>query len=568
MKIHIQASPCRWRCLFTLLIGALLAPSLAAKEKEERTPLPTLKVALVRLPDADNPSTRLESHLRAIEEAAQLGARVVVFPEKSLMGEVAAVESSEGIQRIAETCGKASVHVILGALVEKEGQRLNRAIVIGPSGEMLTEYDAAGSGTDQSIQPDHRMAIFSVDGVPCSVLIGADIELPELARIPALGGAVVLFHLDVTANEHNPAREALLRVRALENGVFVVSCGRGASDALIGPSGDILENSVDRSEPGIVIGTIDPNQANTDLLKRSSEHPALAAFWREGLRVLKTQNRPYFRPQEKVQPKIRVASVAYVPVKWDKDCNMQRTEEFIRRAARENPDLIVLPEGVLEGYVIMEVDNAPPEKKAEMEAKFKQLAEPLDGPYIQRYRDLAKELSVMICFGFAERRGGEIYNSVALVGKDGEIEGLYSKTHLAQGYGHPDFYKTGKDFPSFETEHGRIGMVICYDRQLPEPARLVRLAGAQLILAPSYGSRGEWNDQLIRMRARENGVPMVFCHPNQALFVDAQGEVLANVTATDHVEICDVPLPAKETDRITLRRPDLYGGFLEGPLGK
>lgn len=275
--------------------------------------------------------------------------------------------------------------------------------------------------------------------------------------------------------------------------------------------------------------------------------------------------------EEKAEPErdhsvIRVASISYTPKKWDKDTNMQQTEALIRKAAaRPGVELIVLPEGVLEGYVVNEVDRASQDQKPKMEKEFLEVAEPIDGPYIQRYRSLAKELSVLLCVGFAERDGNDVYNTVVLIGRDGNLIGKYRKTHLAQGYGHPSFYKTGKEFPSFETPCGNIGMIICYDRQLPEPARLVRLAGAQIILVPSYGATGEWNDQLIRMRARENGVPMVFCHPKQSLFVDGDGHILANVTATNHIEVCDVPLPTEVTDRVSHRRPELYKGLFEVP---
>jgi predicted amidohydrolase len=524
------------KVLIGLMLVGVVEMQTAAEEKG--TELPALKIAG---PGDDAPSVT-----EAIETLAAEGARVVVFS-----GIPEAGTPEDGLDSVAAACQKHGLYAVVGIRRSENGAASNRARVFSPEGEVIHEHS------------ENDLAIFDLDGVPCSLTVDEDIFYPELSRLPVLGGAKILFHLG-TGKEPGPSVDCLLRARAIENEVFVVALAVQGS-RILDPSG---EDIAEKTTAG-VFAVVDPNRAKGKRVVQGSEHPVLTPFWREGLRAFQTENQTYFKPVPEDHPTIRIASVSFVPTKWGKDENMEKCVRYIREAAKENVDLIVFPEGILEGYVVNEVDRAEPEKKPELEKRFIEIAEPIDGPYLKRVKDLAKEYSVMICFGFAERCGEDVYNSVALIGRNGEVLGKYSKTHLAQGYGHPPFYKTGTEFPSFETDKGRIGMIICYDRQLPEPARLVRLSGADFILAPSYGSTGEWNDQVIRMRARENGVPMLFCHPNQSLFVNAGGDVLANVVATDHIEVCEVPLPTQDTDRITLRRPDLYQGFLEdAPSGK
>src|SRR2546421_156865 len=82
----------------------------------------------------------------------------------------------------------------------------------------------------------------------------------------------------------------------------------------------------------------------------------------------------------------------------DKASNADRLEAFFRKAAKQKPDVIVAPEGVLEGYVITDVTW-----HRERADAFHDMAEPLDGPYIRRFRKLARSLRTCLCFGFAER---------------------------------------------------------------------------------------------------------------------------------------------------------------------
>lgn len=254
--------------------------------------------------------------------------------------------------------------------------------------------------------------------------------------------------------------------------------------------------------------------------------------------------------------KLIIASLSIMPEKWNKKTNYQKIEKMVRQATEKGADLIVAPEGVLEGYVIGHVKRSQDLEKAA--ARFFDLAEPLDGEYILKFQKLAKELNVYLCIGFAQRLDTLVYNSAALMNRIGEIIGVYQKNHRAQKFYIPAFYFPGNDIPVFDTEFGKVGIMICYDRQIPEVARCIALKGARLILNPSYGSTKEWNEALLRTRARDNGAIIVFTHPKQSLIVDESGTIIARSDGEDKILIKEICIPAKLAKSITRRRPELY----------
>ena len=104
-------------------------------------------------------------------------------------------------------------------------------------------------------------------------------------------------------------------------------------------------------------------------------------------------------------------------------------------------------------------------------------------------------------------------------------------------------------------------MMICYDRQLPEPARILSLKGAQVLFVPSYGSytdKDGWNSVLLRTRAYENKVPLVFCHPFQSILIDRDGDIRAMGNANEIVYYEINTAPDKYTGRFRNRRPKTY----------
>ena len=241
---------------------------------------------------------------------------------------------------------------------------------------------------------------------------------------------------------------------------------------------------------------------------------------------------------------VRVAAIGFLPGKWEKETNLQKLVRLIEEAAKAKPDLIVAPEGILEGYVIDLVRKADEENPGSADRKFLDIAEPLDGKCIRAFRELAGRFKVYLIVGFAERTSGNrIYNSAMLIGRDGEVVGVYHKSRTIHEKWRPEFYLRGTERPAYETDFGKVGILICYDRHFQNLADELKDNGAQVILIPSYGTWGEKNNQEMRERARETGLPLLFVHPNQALLVDASGGVLFNGKREEETYCYQVTVP-------------------------
>jgi len=162
----------------------------------------------------------------------------------------------------------------------------------------------------------------------------------------------------------------------------------------------------------------------------------------------------------------------------DPNENLAKAEWKIREAAGKGAQVICLPELFRSQYFCRE-------EKAELFA----LAESIPGPSTEALGKLARELKVVIVGSLFERRASGLYhNTVAVLGPDGQITGLYRKMHI------PDdplyfekFYFTPGDlgFSSVATPFGKLGVLICWDQWYPEGARIAALSGADLLVYPT-----------------------------------------------------------------------------------
>lgn len=212
--------------------------------------------------------------------------------------------------------------------------------------------------------------------------------------------------------------------------------------------------------------------------------------------------------------RVGVAALVLPNIRGNKDQALARIESYVRRAAAQGAKIVVTPETCIDGYIC----HQPGLTRERMCA----LAEAETGPGIGRLRKLARELDLYLCVGFSELAGEHLYNTALLLGPDGKTVGKYRKTH-----GVEPFYEVGDSLPVFETRYGKVGIMICFDRQLPEIARTMVAAGAELILVPSNGMWGRMNDALLRTRCYENGVFLVFAHPRDGLVIDPGGRIIA-----------------------------------------
>lgn len=264
---------------------------------------------------------------------------------------------------------------------------------------------------------------------------------------------------------------------------------------------------------------------------------------------------------------VKAAAISLLPKKWDKAHNAAKMEHFIRQAAAHAPDVIVTIEGALEGYVVYDVIEGR-RSAAEMVA----IAEPRDGPYVRRFQQLARSIDTCLCFGFAERVGDDVYNTVIFLDRRGEICGTYQKSQFAEGT-HPswNFNRIGTKLRAFDTPFGRAGVLICNDRWNPLIARAIVLDGAQILYVPTYGNTSKAQNQAVLARSRENGVPIVQANVGQTLMV-SKGESVAYQRGYDKITVADVEIPAaastaaaraQEQEYVRLQGPEMEKRYRE-----
>ena len=214
--------------------------------------------------------------------------------------------------------------------------------------------------------------------------------------------------------------------------------------------------------------------------------------------------------------RLRVAVVQHA-MGEDLDANRATSLEAIEQAAAAGAQLVVLPELHASEYFCKYQDPA-----------LFDLAEPLDGPTHQVLAGAAERHGVVIVGSIFEHRAPGLAHNTALVfERDGSLAGVYRKMHIPDDPGYNEkFYFTPGDlgFEPIDTSVGRLGVLVCWDQWYPEAARLMALAGAEILLYPTAIGRDpndsvdEQHRQLDAWRtiqrghAIANGLPVLGCN--------------------------------------------------------
>lgn len=163
---------------------------------------------------------------------------------------------------------------------------------------------------------------------------------------------------------------------------------------------------------------------------------------------------------------------------WERDANIARADALVREAAAKGARIILIPELFETPYFCIEQDS-----------RHLTLAQPLTAnAAVAHFRKVARELGVVLPVSFFERDGLAYFNSIAIVDADGEVMGVYRKAHIPNGPGYQEktYFSPGDTgFKVWNTQHGRIGVGICWDQWFPETARVMALLGAELLLFPT-----------------------------------------------------------------------------------
>jgi N-carbamoylputrescine amidase len=194
--------------------------------------------------------------------------------------------------------------------------------------------------------------------------------------------------------------------------------------------------------------------------------------------------------------------------------NTNKTVAEIRNAAAQGAKLIVLQELHRSLYFCQTEDT-----------ELFDLAETIPGPSTELYGELAKELSVVIVTSLFEKRATGLYHNTAVVlDTDGSIAGKYRKMHIPDDPGfYEKFYFTPGDlgFEPIQTSVGKVGVLVCWDQWFPEAARLMAMAGTELLIYPTaigWDPRDDKDEQIRqrdawiisqRAHAVANGVPVI-----------------------------------------------------------
>ena len=199
------------------------------------------------------------------------------------------------------------------------------------------------------------------------------------------------------------------------------------------------------------------------------------------------------------------------------DANLDAIEAGLREAAKARAQLVLL----------QEIHNGPYFCQHESVAEFDR-AEPIPGPSTERIGKLAEELQLVVVASLFERRTAGLYHNTAVVFDRSEaIAGIYRKMHIPDDPAYYEkFYFTPGDlgFHPIQTSVGKLGVLVCWDQWYPEAARLMALAGAEMLLYPTAIGWDPADDQAEKDRQREawitvqrghavaNGLPLAACN--------------------------------------------------------
>jgi predicted amidohydrolase len=164
---------------------------------------------------------------------------------------------------------------------------------------------------------------------------------------------------------------------------------------------------------------------------------------------------------------MKIAHCQFEPWVGDFEHNLARFEEGLQRADAEGAKMVSFPECFFTGY-------------PDTEELARKDAFAADSPQMQRILDVTARHAAVVIAGFNELRGSDLYNTV-VVAHHGQKLGLYSKCAAYQ-----KFHKQGRDFPVWEIDGLKFGVLICADGGYIEPARILALKGARVIFAPHF----------------------------------------------------------------------------------
>jgi predicted amidohydrolase len=241
--------------------------------------------------------------------------------------------------------------------------------------------------------------------------------------------------------------------------------------------------------------------------------------------------------------------------------NREILASVLDRAAAEKPDLVLLTETFIERGLNRPVTEA---------------AEPVPGPTTNVLSGKARQLHSWVAMSLVERDGEDVFNTAVLVDREGRIAGKYRKVHLPLEEAERGV-TPGRDYAVFDTDFGKVGMLVCWDHWFQESVRTLRLKGAELVLLPIAGDVPRHWDVISRARAMDNGVYIassisagdlpsrIVAPTGDVLAETTDGIAAANIDLDQETRVMWLSVGPAEGDPKSLyikeRRPDTYGAI-------
>lgn len=475
---------------------------------------------------------------------------------------------------LAERASRYGATIVVG-LVQRtpRGTLRNNAVAFGPSGEVLSRtpkrflwhFDSEWFET-ASVEAGEDVSVVEVGGARAGVFVCADGRLPEIPRALAAAGAELL--IDPTAWVStgrdpaaltNPQVDYMLAARAIENGVWVVAADKvgveAGSVAYAGRSGVVDPTGRWRAqapsdEQGIIRASIDLDEAHGAPVPRRPELYGGVAVAGEDSPAARATGEPIVVGDAEVR--VAAAALATQPSAVDL---MEQVRATATTLATQGAELLVLPD----------LAGADPHALSQAEL-------------LPQLEALSAETGLMLAVTLAERpaRGDDneerVYKSMLLL-DGGALVCAYRQAHLDAAEAAAGFTPGDTPPPLVDTRLGRLGLLAGGDALAPEPARALKLAGAEIVVwcgSPLADTTGEAVRVIARTRAAENRMYVVASagpdHAGGAYVVEPSGAVAAESLAGEAMAVAaDANRAltrrhrvAPRTDSILAHRPEAY----------
>jgi N-carbamoylputrescine amidase len=261
--------------------------------------------------------------------------------------------------------------------------------------------------------------------------------------------------------------------------------------------------------------------------------------------------------------------------------NIRNVSDLVREAVDRGAQ-VVLPPELFEGPYFCRTED---------EALFASARPAADHPSVKAMQQLAEELRIWIPTSFFEADGQHYYNSLAMIGPDGKIEGVYRKSHIPDGPGYEEkfYFRPGNTgFKVWQGAGTTLGVGICWDQWYPETARAMMLMGAEVLFYPTAIGSEPHDPELDTSRlwrramvghAVSNVVPVVASNRigneggqifyGNSFICDERGDMLAEFGKDDTgVLVATLDIDQSKRHRAAFgffrdRRPELYGRLVE-----